>query len=103
MNLSSQSYGVASTNRHEFLDENCNHGLHGFLERWIGLSSRRCLFAEGHIRNQASIARILRQRVEDNAFHQKAPIYSSPLSYINILYVSRARVSGAWSVLRLAG
>jgi hypothetical protein len=25
------------------------------------------------------------------------------VSYINILYSSRARVSGAWSVLRLAG
>jgi hypothetical protein len=29
--------------------------------------------------------------------------YSFPLSYINILYGSRVRVSGAWSVLRLAG
>jgi energy-coupling factor transporter ATP-binding protein EcfA2 len=29
--------------------------------------------------------------------------YSFPLFYINILYGSRARVSGAWSALRLAG
>jgi hypothetical protein len=29
--------------------------------------------------------------------------YSFPLSYINILYGSRARVGGAWSALRLAG
>src|SRR6478672_3926296 len=73
-------HGLSSTNQSRHSRQSRRRSLttdwHGFLDRWIGLSSRQCPCAEEQDQNQATTSRIC-ERVEDNALHQEATLSRS--------------------------